>query len=69
MKHKIEKSLLLLVILVAAATVVSAQEIARITTQPINVIYVTDTAVTMESFSPKMVPDCSHWWSQKRSPW
>jgi effector-binding domain-containing protein len=55
MKSKIEKCLWVLFILTAAMTgVVHAQEVSRITMQPMNVVYVVDTATTVESFSPKM---------------
>ena len=55
MKRKIEKFRSLFFFLAAtAAGVVNAQEVSRITMQSINVVYVTDTAVTIESFSPKM---------------
>lgn len=55
MKSKNEKWLLLFLILTAAPVeIVYTQEVSRITMQSINVVYVTDTAVTTESFSPKM---------------
>lgn len=55
MKSEIEKWLPLLFILAGVpADVVHAQEVSGITMQSINVVYVTDTAVTIESFSPKM---------------
>lgn len=56
MKGKIKKNILLLyVILITTVHFVNAQEsISRITMQSMNVVYVTDTALTVESFSPKM---------------
>lgn len=46
--------MMLPVVLTAAFYIGSAQSIERITLQAMNVVYVTDTAVTAESFSPKM---------------
>jgi effector-binding domain-containing protein len=45
---------MLLVILTAAFHIVNAQAISRITMQPMHLIYIIDTAVTIESFSSKM---------------
>jgi effector-binding domain-containing protein len=53
MKQKIKNSLMLLITL-ATVTIAKAQEVSRITMQPINIVYVVDTATTVESFSPKM---------------
>jgi effector-binding domain-containing protein len=53
MKQKIKNSLMLLITL-AAVTTANTQEVSRITMQPINVVYIVDTATTVESFSPKM---------------
>jgi effector-binding domain-containing protein len=55
MKRRIKKCITMLFILTAAAHIVNAQQtIERITMQPMNMVYVTDTAQTIESFSPKM---------------
>lgn len=48
------KRWIILFIVMSTIHIVNAQEVARITMQTMNVVYVRDTAVTMESFSPKM---------------
>ena len=54
MKSTIVKSTTVLLALFTALQHNYAQEIERITMKPMNVVYITDTAETVESFSPKM---------------
>lgn len=57
MKQKIKNVLLLLTVLAIAGSIVNAQDISRVTLQPMKVIYVVDSVVTADSFSVKMGKD------------
>jgi len=50
--------MLLFIFLTAAFHTGYAQEISRITMQPIKVFYITDTALATEDISPKMGQGC-----------